>query len=167
MRNLVRRYVTQEQRKAENEGVTEDDVNEIKNDISAFRFEMIEIMRASGMNTQSATGPSGIRTPTRVSFNLFLMTGPGGKKNRQKERRLMKGFLSTAGTVSASTGGPSPSNLSIATTNSISGSRSQLNSGNYNVPTTIHFMMATIEVLFEIFFQASVVWISRQRKHQL
>ena len=54
MRNLVRRYVTQvlkmtrketvlttlliqEQRKAENEGVTEDDVNEIKNDISAFR----------------------------------------------------------------------------------------------------------------------------------
>ena len=51
---------TQEQRKAENEGVTEDDVNEIKNDISAFRFEMIEIMRASGMNTQSASGPSGI-----------------------------------------------------------------------------------------------------------
>ena len=29
MRNLVRRYVTQEQRKAENEGVTEDDVNEM------------------------------------------------------------------------------------------------------------------------------------------
>ena len=55
----MRRYVTQEQRKAENEGVTEDDVNEIKNDISAFRFEMIEIMRASGMNTQSASGPSG------------------------------------------------------------------------------------------------------------
>ena len=77
MRNLVRRYVTQEQRKAENEGVTEDDVNEIKNDISAFRFEMIEIMRASGMNTLSASGPS----------------GPGGKKNRQKERRLMKGFM--------------------------------------------------------------------------
>ena len=39
MRNLVRRYVTQEQRKAESQGVTEDDVNEIKNDISAFRFE--------------------------------------------------------------------------------------------------------------------------------
>ena len=30
MRNLVRRYVTVEQRKAENQGVTEDDVNEIK-----------------------------------------------------------------------------------------------------------------------------------------
>jgi len=83
MRNLVRRYVTQEQRKAENEGVTEDDVNEIKNDISAFRFELIEIMRASGMNIQSASGPA----------------GPGGKKNRQKERRLMKGFHIQSTTV--------------------------------------------------------------------
>merc|ERR1719295_484178 len=76
MRNLVRRYVTQEQRKAENEGVTEDDVNEIKNDISAFRFELIEIMRQSGMNTTSASMGGGV----------------GGKKNRLKERRLMKGF---------------------------------------------------------------------------
>ncbi len=77
MRNLVRRYVTQEQRKAENEGVTEDDVNEIKNDISAFRqdtglfsyrpnmtkhifthcrFELIEIMRMSGMKVNSGAG---------------------------------------------------------------------------------------------------------------
>ncbi|XP_023336908.1 transient receptor potential-gamma protein [Eurytemora carolleeae] len=90
MRNLVRRYVTQEQRKAENEGVTEDDVNEIKNDISAFRFELIEIMRASGMKTQGASGPS----------------GPGGKKNRQKERRLMKGFHLSTG--ASTTAGPSP-----------------------------------------------------------
>merc|ERR1712223_1420662 len=81
MRNLVRRYVTQEQRKAENERVTEDDVNEIKNDISAFRFELIEILRQSGMNTSSATGPG----------------GAAGKKNRQKERRLMKGFNLSAG----------------------------------------------------------------------
>ncbi|XP_050300048.1 transient receptor potential-gamma protein isoform X3 [Anthonomus grandis grandis] len=76
MRNLVRRYVTVEQRKAENQGVTEDDVNEIKQDISAFRFELIEILKNSGMNT--STAHSGL--------------GTGGKKNRQKERRLMKGF---------------------------------------------------------------------------
>ena len=69
MRNLVRRYVTQEQRKAENEGVTEDDVNEIKNDISAFRFELIEILRQSGMNTSSATGPGGI---ANVTINIQL-----------------------------------------------------------------------------------------------
>ncbi|XP_053973778.1 transient receptor potential-gamma protein isoform X2 [Hylaeus volcanicus] len=77
MRNLVRRYVTVEQRKAESEGVTEDDVNEIKQDISAFRCELIEILKNSGMNTSTASGAG---------------TGSGGKKNRQKERRLMKGF---------------------------------------------------------------------------
>ena len=68
--------MTQEQRKAENEGVTEDDVNEIKNDISAFRFEMIEIMRASGMNTQSASGPSGFnfdRVSTYQYLNIYLL----------------------------------------------------------------------------------------------
>ncbi|XP_065337799.1 transient receptor potential-gamma protein-like isoform X3 [Cloeon dipterum] len=77
MRNLVRRYVTVEQRKAESQGVTEDDVNEIKQDISAFRCELIEILKNSGMNTATASGVGG---------------GAGGKKNRQKERRLMKGF---------------------------------------------------------------------------
>ncbi|XP_043484269.1 transient receptor potential-gamma protein isoform X3 [Leptopilina heterotoma] len=76
MRNLVRRYVTVEQRRTEGEGVTEDDVNEIKQDISAFRCELIEILKNSGMNTSTASGA----------------TGAGGKKNRQKERRLMKGF---------------------------------------------------------------------------
>ncbi|XP_011315127.1 transient receptor potential-gamma protein isoform X3 [Fopius arisanus] len=75
MRNLVRRYVTVEQRKTEGEGVTEDDVNEIKQDISAFRCELIEILNASGMKTSTSSS-----------------TGAGGKKNRQKERRLMKGF---------------------------------------------------------------------------
>lgn len=56
MRNLVRRYVTVEQRKAESQGVTEDDVNEIKQDISAFRCELIEVLKNSGMNTSVASG---------------------------------------------------------------------------------------------------------------
>ncbi|CAG7729286.1 unnamed protein product [Allacma fusca] len=77
MRNLVRRYVTTEQRQADNQGVTEDDVNEIKQDISAFRCELLEVLKNSGMNTTSVTG---------------LGQGSGGKKNRQRERRLMKGF---------------------------------------------------------------------------
>ena len=114
MRNLVRRYVTQEQRKAENEGVTEDDVNEIKNDISAFRFEMIEIMKASGMNTQGASGASGLKSCLCLkgyNFNTHFSQGPGGKKNRQKERRLMKGFNLATGS-SAGSGGPD-SNLQI------------------------------------------------------
>lgn len=45
-----------EQRKAESEGVTEDDVNEIKQDISALRCELIEILKNSGMNTSTASG---------------------------------------------------------------------------------------------------------------
>ena len=59
MRNLVRRYVTQQQCRADDQGVTEDDVNEIKQDISAFRFELVEILRSSGMNTSSASGGIG------------------------------------------------------------------------------------------------------------
>ena len=73
MRNLVRRYVTLEQRKAENEGVTEDDVNEIKNDISAFRFELIEILRVSGMNTSSATGPGGLFKQLRSKMSIIII----------------------------------------------------------------------------------------------
>lgn len=56
MRNLVRRYVTVQQRKAESQGVTEDDVNEIKQDISAFRCEIVEILKGSGMNTSNVSG---------------------------------------------------------------------------------------------------------------
>lgn len=58
MRNLVRRYVTEEQRKADNQGVTEDDVNEIKQDISSFRYELTEILRNSGFNTSASKGQS-------------------------------------------------------------------------------------------------------------
>ena len=59
MRNLVRRYVTVEQRKAESQGVTEDDVNEIKQDISAFRCELVEILKNSGMDTNVTSGQGG------------------------------------------------------------------------------------------------------------
>ncbi|GIY15920.1 transient receptor potential-gamma protein [Caerostris extrusa] len=70
-----------EQRNADNQGVTEDDVNEIKQDISAFRFEFIEIMKNSGFNTASAND----------QMQGGLAKGTGEKKGRQKERHLMKG----------------------------------------------------------------------------
>lgn len=95
MRNLVRRYVTVEQRKAESQGVTEDDVNEIKQDISAFRCELIEVLKNSGMNTSTASGTgtgSCLNWGIMKYFNYEGFEGSGGKKNRQKERRLMKGF---------------------------------------------------------------------------
>lgn len=54
MRCLVRRYVTREQRKAEETGlVTEDDVNEIKQDIGSFRYELIDMLKKNGMKYDS------------------------------------------------------------------------------------------------------------------
>lgn len=51
MRLLVRRYVTAEQRKTEEFGITEDDVMEIRQDISSMKFEMIDIFKQNGYKT--------------------------------------------------------------------------------------------------------------------
>lgn len=61
MRLLVRRYVTAEQRKRDEVGVSEDDVMEIRQDISTLRYELIDILHQNGMKTprvnpQDATG---------------------------------------------------------------------------------------------------------------
>ena len=76
----MRRYVTVEQRKSDNQGVTEDDVNEIKQDISAFRCELIEVLKNSGMNTSTATGVGqgisfgSIRGKLSISSYFYLGT---------------------------------------------------------------------------------------------
>merc|ERR1711874_941061 len=77
MRLLVRRYVTERQRKADEKEVTEDDINEVKQDISTFRYELIDILKNNGMNTSMADDSDG---------------AAGTKKARAMERRLMKGF---------------------------------------------------------------------------
>lgn len=51
MRLLVRRYITAEQRKRDDFGITEDDVMEIRQDISTLRFELIDILSSNGMKT--------------------------------------------------------------------------------------------------------------------
>lgn len=51
MRSLVRRYITAEQRKRDDIGITEDDVMEIRQDISSLRFELIDILGTNGMKT--------------------------------------------------------------------------------------------------------------------
>ncbi|XP_069177288.1 transient receptor potential protein [Procambarus clarkii] len=77
MRLLVRRYITEQQRKADERGVNEDDINEVKQDISTFRYELIDILKNNGMNT------------SMVSAEEASVIG---KKGRAMERRLMKGF---------------------------------------------------------------------------
>ncbi|XP_063706118.1 transient receptor potential protein [Culicoides brevitarsis] len=75
MKLLVRRYVTAEQRKRDDYGVTEDDVMEIRQDISAMRYEMIDIYRSNGM-----------KTPDVNKQDI------AGKKGRVMERRILKDF---------------------------------------------------------------------------
>ncbi|XP_020723169.1 transient receptor potential protein isoform X2 [Bombus terrestris] len=77
MRLLIRRYVTAEQRKRDEFGITEDDVMEIRQDISTLRYELIDILRQNGM-----------RTPTLDKQDAAL----SGKKGRVMERRLQKDF---------------------------------------------------------------------------
>ena len=54
MRDLVKRYIMHKQRGAHTDAVTEDDLNEIKQDISAFRYELLEILSNNGMKTPNA-----------------------------------------------------------------------------------------------------------------
>lgn len=51
MKLLIRRYVTAEQRKRDDFGITEDDVMEIRQDISTLRYELIDILKTNGMKT--------------------------------------------------------------------------------------------------------------------
>ncbi|XP_044594213.1 transient receptor potential protein [Cotesia glomerata] len=77
IRILVRRYVTAEQRKRDDFGITEDDVMEIRQDISTLRYELIDILRQNGMQT-----PNVDQNDASIS----------GKKGRVMERRLQKDF---------------------------------------------------------------------------
>lgn len=54
MRSLVWRYVAAQHRKFEDNPVTEDDINEVKSEISTMRYEMLEIFENSGMDVSSA-----------------------------------------------------------------------------------------------------------------
>ena len=58
MRDLIKRYIMQKQRTRQGgEGVTEDDINELKQDVSSFRFELLEILRNNGMKTPNPNQP--------------------------------------------------------------------------------------------------------------
>jgi transient-receptor-potential-like protein len=53
MRSLVWRYVSAMHRREEESAVTEDDINEVKGEISAMRYELIEIFEKNGMDISS------------------------------------------------------------------------------------------------------------------
>ncbi|XP_041969078.1 transient receptor potential protein isoform X2 [Aricia agestis] len=76
MRVLVRRYVTAEQRARDEVGVTEDDVMEVRQDISTLRYELFDIFATNGMKTPRVKDQAAI----------------AGKKGKVMERRILKDF---------------------------------------------------------------------------
>ncbi|VDK86198.1 unnamed protein product [Litomosoides sigmodontis] len=79
MRNLVKRYIAQLQRcKQQTESIIEDEIAEIKQDISAFRYELLGILQNAGFNT----GHVDLRQET-ISRSK--------KRNLIAERRLLSG----------------------------------------------------------------------------
>ncbi|KAJ6222598.1 hypothetical protein RDWZM_001143 [Blomia tropicalis] len=75
MRSLIRRYIMNEQRIQERQrSVTEDDCNEIKQDVNALRYELLEMLGARSKDHD-------------LNGSCHF-----GRKSRQRERRLLKGF---------------------------------------------------------------------------
>lgn len=71
------RYVAAMQRKVDDSVVTEDDIQEVKADISAMRYEFLEIFERSGMDCSAAD---------KKEKNHLA------KRMKVWERRLMKDF---------------------------------------------------------------------------
>ena len=53
VKELVKRYIIKQQQRDHNSGVTEDDLNEIKQDISGLRFELLDIFKKNGYKVDS------------------------------------------------------------------------------------------------------------------
>ncbi|KAG6803003.1 transient-receptor-potential-like protein [Apis mellifera caucasica] len=80
MKALIWRYIVNTHSEHEMNPVTEDDVHELKSDLSSWRCELLEILRRNGMDIASAD------TKERTIL---------GKKMKVWERRLMKDFQVT------------------------------------------------------------------------
>ncbi|GAB0086179.1 Transient-receptor-potential-like protein [Sergentomyia squamirostris] len=77
IRALVWRYVSAMHRKCEEDSVTEDDINEVKMEISAMRYELIEVLGRNGMD---------VSIVDRKEKTVLA------KRMKIWERRLMKDF---------------------------------------------------------------------------
>ncbi|XP_045453434.1 transient-receptor-potential-like protein [Melitaea cinxia] len=80
MRALVWRYVSAMHRRIDDDPVTEDNINELKGDVSALRYELLEVFEKNGMD---------------VSFTDRKEKTVLAKRMKVWERRLMKDFQVT------------------------------------------------------------------------
>ncbi|XP_034250296.1 transient-receptor-potential-like protein [Thrips palmi] len=79
MRALVWRHVSKSHRACIEAPVTEDDVNEVKGDISALRCDLLEVMSRNGFDVSAVRAADD-------------RNAPGNKRQRVWERRLLKDF---------------------------------------------------------------------------
>lgn len=77
MCNLVWRYVTAQQKETESHPVTEDNINELRQDIYSFRHDLMRVLKTSGMNTRE------------IEKDQVDVTG---KRLQIQKRRLIKDF---------------------------------------------------------------------------
>ena len=80
MKYIIRRYITSEQRKSEDYSITEDDIQEVRQDINSFRYELIDIFRKNNMKVPESKSNTG---------------GIMGRKSKNMERQIQKGFQIT------------------------------------------------------------------------
>ena len=69
MVDLVKRYIMSRQSSLQTEEVTEDDLQEIKQDISAFRYELLEILRKGKQEIETRAQSN--RRFTFASYNII------------------------------------------------------------------------------------------------
>ena len=79
MKYIIRRYITNEQRKSEDFSITEDDINEVRQDINSFKFELLDILKKNNWNVPNTKKSAGVI----------------GKKSKNMERQIQKGFQIT------------------------------------------------------------------------
>jgi hypothetical protein len=70
MRALVWRYVASMHRQFEESEVTEDDINEVKGEITSMRYELLEVLEKNGMDVSSADRKE--KSESRIFFGIVL-----------------------------------------------------------------------------------------------
>ncbi|XP_038055091.1 short transient receptor potential channel 4-like [Patiria miniata] len=97
MKNLIKRYLNNSRRGERAEGVSEDDLNEIKQDISAFRYEILEILKGGVGQQPKAAGGAG------KAGGAGGVGGVGDKKDGEERKTKAVSMGSIVGSFSVST----------------------------------------------------------------
>lgn len=67
MHEVVTRYIRHSQQHTLDENISADDINEIKHDISSFRFEVLDILKHIGVSQPNTQKTSSIRSKYKSS----------------------------------------------------------------------------------------------------